>query len=76
MARKEDLETRSLDKREHVRARTHTKAVERDSKDESWLGEAASMSGYEAVFLGIPGGGAAVLQMEFIEYVMDVVLDG
>lgn len=34
------------------------------------------MSGYEAVFFGIPGCGAAVLQMELVEYVMDVILDG
>ncbi len=76
VARKEDLETRSVVKREPVRPRTRTKEVERGSKSESWLREAVSMSGYETVFFGIPGGGAAILQMEFIEDVMDVILHG
>lgn len=75
-ARKEDLETRSPDKRESRRTQAHTKEVELGYSGESWLRKVASVSGDEAVFFGIPGGRAAVLQMEFVEYVMDVVLDG
>lgn len=76
VAKKEDLENRSLGKEEALRPRTHTKEVERGSKDESRLREVVSVSGHKAMFLGILSGGAAVPKMEFIEYVMDVVLDG
>lgn len=72
---KEDLETRSLRGREPVRIRSHTTAVERGTNGEGRLRESASMSCDEAVFLGIPGGGPAILQMELIEYVMHVILD-
>ena len=72
--RKQDLETRSLHRGEPRGDQTQMKEVIRGYRGESTLREVPSMPGYKAMFFRIPGGGASILQLEFIEDIMDMIL--
>lgn len=74
-AKKQDLETRSVHRGEPRGVWTQRKEVELGCRSKSTLREVVSVPGYKAMFFRKPGGGASILKLEFVEDVMNMILD-